>query len=177
MAAPDYMIVGRIRKPHGIRGAVIIQPLTDAPDAIFAPGRRVLAGTAHGELSPDDGELTIADVRSIEGGVLLAQMQEISDRDTASLWRGRYLLVPVSEIEAPREGEAFVHELRGMRVELSSGQLIGEVQEVYELPQGLGLDVSWRGESVILPFRPEFVRELDRAGRRIVMDLPEGLLD
>lgn len=177
MAAPEFMIVGRIRKPHGIRGAVIIQPLTDAPDAIFAAGRRVLAGSVDGDLSPEDGELTIADVRTIEGGVLLTQLQEIEDRDTAALWRGRYLLLPLSEVESPGEGEAFVHELRGMRVELPSGELIGEVQEVYELPQGLGLDVTWRGDSVILPFRPEFVRELDRVGKRIVMELPEGLLD
>lgn len=177
MAAPDFMIVGRIRKPHGIRGAVIIQPLTGAPDAIFAAGRRVLAGSVDGDLTPEDGELIISDVRSIEGGVLLAQLAEIQDRDTAALWRGRYLLLPLSEIESPGEGEAFVHELRGMRVELPSGEAIGEVREVYELPQGLGLDVSWRGDSVILPFRPEFVRELDRAGRRIVMELPEGLLD
>ncbi|MGH7671150.1 MAG: hypothetical protein ACRENQ_16830, partial [Gemmatimonadaceae bacterium] len=50
MAAPEFLIVGRVRKAHGIRGELVVEPITDAPDAIFAPGRRVFAGTPSGDV-------------------------------------------------------------------------------------------------------------------------------
>ena len=49
VTAPDLTIVGRVRKAHGIRGELVVEPLTDAPDAVFAPGRRVFAGTVDGD--------------------------------------------------------------------------------------------------------------------------------
>jgi 16S rRNA processing protein RimM len=64
-----------------------------------------------------------------------------------------------------------------MRVELGSGEPVGEVLAVFELPQGLVVDVSWRGRRVLLPLGREFVRGVDRAGRRLVMDLPDGMLE
>ena len=48
MTTPAFIIVGRVRKAHGIRGEVVVEPITDAPDAIFASGPRVFAGTASG---------------------------------------------------------------------------------------------------------------------------------
>ena len=54
MSAPEYMIVGRVRNAHGIRGEVVVESLTSEPDARFAVGRRLLGGTAKGELSPPD---------------------------------------------------------------------------------------------------------------------------
>jgi ribosomal 30S subunit maturation factor RimM len=51
------------------------------------------------------------------------------------------------------------------------------VTDFYELPQGLALDVSWKGGTVVLPFQPEFVNDVDAAARRIVMTLPDGLLE
>ena len=47
---PAFIIVGRVRKAHGIRGEVVVETITDAPDAIFAAGRRLFAGTAEGDL-------------------------------------------------------------------------------------------------------------------------------
>jgi ribosomal 30S subunit maturation factor RimM len=60
MPGPEYAIVGLIRKAQGIRGEVVVEPLTDKPDVVFASGSRVFAGTT-------DGELAIArDVRGEE---------------------------------------------------------------------------------------------------------------
>ena len=177
MAPPDHVIVGRIRKAHGIRGAVIVEPITDAPAAVFAAGRRVLAGTPDGDLAADGATLTVSDVRPGTGGGFIARFEEIPDRTAAEAWRDRYLLLPMDELEAPGEGEVFLHELVGMRVEQEGGDPVGEILEVYELPQGLTLDVRWRGGSVMLPFREGFVVEVDRAGGRVVMRLPDGMLD
>ena len=52
MSAPALMIVGRVRKAHGIRGELLVEPITDAPDAVFVSGRRLFAGTASGGRNP-----------------------------------------------------------------------------------------------------------------------------
>jgi 16S rRNA processing protein RimM len=145
-----YAIVGRIRKAHGIRGEVVVEPITDAPDAIFASGHRVFAGTATGDISlssPAEGAppvpraLDVIGARAHQGG-LLVQFDAIHDRTEAELWRGRYLLVPADELEAPAEGEVFLHELPGMTAVLEAGNTLGEVTAWYELPQGILLAVQ-----------------------------------
>jgi 16S rRNA processing protein RimM len=177
MPATSYVIVGRIGRPHGVRGEVFIEPITDAPAAVFAAGRRVFAGTTDGDVAAEAGVLAVRSARAAPDGRWVVGFDRLADRDEAERWRGRYLLLPASEIEPPGEGEAFLHELPGMRVELPTGEVIGEVEEIFELPQGIVLDVRWRGRIVTLPFNDVFLRELDREGRRIVLDLPEGLLE
>jgi 16S rRNA processing protein RimM len=178
MTDAGFVIVGRIRKPHGIRGDVIVEPITDEPDAIFAAGRRVFGGTVTGD-PPRGGEAPPLVIERVQpyGDGLIAHFDAIPDRTQAERWRERYLLLPLTEVRPPADDEVFLHELVGMRVELPTGEPVGEVLEVYELPQGLALDVRWRGGSVLLPWRDDLVRSLRRAERLIVMEVPAGLLE
>ena len=177
MSAPDLTIVGRVRRAHGIHGELVIEPLTDAPDAVFAAGRRVFAGTVDGDPAPDKRELIIEESRPFKGGWIVAFVG-ISDRNEAERWRERYVLAPPSELEPVADGEVYLHDLPGLRVILaSSGELVGEVGDVYELPQGVMLDVRRPQGSVLIPFRPEVVTRLELAERRILIDPPEGLLE
>jgi 16S rRNA processing protein RimM len=177
MGSPEFAIVGRIRKAHGIRGEVVVEPLTDAPDAVFAPGRRVFAGTASGERARDGAELAVDSVRPFREG-LLVRFDRIPDRTEAELWRDRYLLLPVAELAPPAQGEVYIHDLPGMQIVLESGEPLGEVLEVYELPQGLVLDVKrTNGSTVMLPFSADVVRRIDSAARIIEVAPPEGMLD
>ena len=59
MTQPEYAIVGRVRNAHGIRGELVVEPITDAPDAVFASGRRVFAGTVAGDLARGAPTLTV----------------------------------------------------------------------------------------------------------------------
>ncbi len=178
MAAPEFLIVGRVRKAHGIRGELVVEPITDAPDAIFAPGRRVLVGTPAGDVSPDRRELHVSAVRPMGEG-LLVHFDEIPDRTAAELWRGRYFLVPAEEVPPPADDEVYVHELLGMRVVLVTGEAVGDVREVYELPQGLAIDVTRAAGTgtVMVPFDERVVTGVDRDARVITIDPPAGLLD
>jgi 16S rRNA processing protein RimM len=180
MTTPAFIIVGRVRKAHGIRGEVVVEPITDAPDAIFASGRRVFAGTATGDLSPNRAELHVASSRPFNEGFLVA-FTEVPDRTVAETWRGRYLLVPADELSAPSDEEVYLHELPGMRVELESGEVVGTVDATYDLPQGLAIDVRRaaprEGETVLLLFDERMIASVDREARRIVVTPPEGLLE
>jgi 16S rRNA processing protein RimM len=180
MTTPEFIIVGRVRKAHGIRGEVVVEPITDAPDAVFASGRRVFAGTASGDLAPNRTELHVGSSRPFNEGFLIG-FAEVSDRDTAETWRGRYLLLPTEELPPPSDDEVYVHELPGMRVELENGEVVGTVDGTYELPQGLALDVRRapprEGETVLILYDERTIASVDKAARRIVVTPPEGLLE
>jgi 16S rRNA processing protein RimM len=180
LTAPEFIIVGRVRKAHGIRGEVVVETITDAPDAIFAAGRRVFAGTAAGDLAPSRQELHIKGARDFNEG-LLVSFDEIPDRNEAELWRGRYLLVPAAELPAPSDDEVYLHDLLGMQVVLASGEPVGTVDELYELPQGLALDVRRvpprAGETVLVLYDDQTIASVDKDARVIVITPPEGLLE
>jgi 16S rRNA processing protein RimM len=172
---PELIIVGRVRKAHGIRGDLVVEPITDEPDAVFAPGRRVIAGTASGDPAKDRRELHVASSSPFKGGYIV-HFKEIDDRDVAELWRGRFLLLPGDELQPIGEDQIYVHELAGMRVELESGEFVGTVADVFELPQGLTLDVQRDSGSVMIPY-DRVVTNIDRETRVMTIDPPLGLLD
>ena len=158
-----------------------MEALTDEPDAIFAPGRRVFRGTDDGALflvpaALEPVKLTVTGLRPFKEGWLIT-FAEINDRTEAERWNGRHLLVPVSELSEPQDGEVFAHELVGMKlVDDETGKELGEVTEFYDVPQGILLEFRTADGVANLPFVDEFVREVDREGRRIVVRLPDGLL-
>ena len=174
---PELLIVGRLRKAHGIRGALVVQPLTDAPDAVFAAGRRLLVGTPNGDPDPAGRALVVESARVQPDGSVIVQFEGVADRTAAERWRDRYLLAHAHELEPPADGEVYVHELPGMTVERPTGESLGTVAQVIELPQGLALEITNGATTGLLPFHAEFVRRVDRAGRRIVADPPNGLFE
>jgi 16S rRNA processing protein RimM len=180
MTQPAFIIVGRVRKAHGIRGEVVVELITDEPDAVFASGRRVFAGTASGDLAPNRLELHVRTTRPFNEGLLVG-FAEVSDRNAAETWRGRYLLLPAAELPPPQEEEIYVHDLVGMRVELAGGQPVGTVEEIYELPQGLAIDVRrlapHENDTVMLSYDDRTVASVDKAARVIVVTPPEGLIE
>jgi 16S rRNA processing protein RimM len=172
----EFLIVGRARRAHGIRGELAVEVITDAPDAVFASGARVFAGTTNGDLDPKRAELHIVRAAPFKGGMIVS-FREITDRTEAERWRDRYFLVPAFELSAPEDDEVYIHELIDMRVVLQSGEELGTVIDVYELPQGLTLDVRRQQGSVMLPFSDQVVTRVDRAARVITVDPPDGMLD
>jgi len=184
MPEPEYAIVGLIRKAQGIRGEVVVEPLTDKPDVIFASGSRVFAGTPSGDLAvvtnvmgvEETPILTVLGTKPFKKG-LIVQFEELADRDSAELWRGRYLLAPFAELPPLQEDEVYLHDLIGMSVVSVAGALIGTVTTFYELPQGIMLDVKTKTGSTIIPSRPEVIARCDISERTIVIDDTIGLLD
>ena len=163
-----------MRNVHGLKGELVIEPQTDEPDEIFSPGRRLFVGNARGQVKGDPVE--IMEVRPFKGG-LLVKLSGIADRNEAELWKDRYFLVPIEETTPLEEGDVYLHELEGMRVDLATGETLGKVIGVYELPQGLILDVSREKKgSVMIPY-DRVVTKVDRDARVIMIDPPEGLID
>jgi 16S rRNA processing protein RimM len=185
-AAAAWIIVGRIRKAHGIRGEVLVEPITDAPDAIFAPGRRVFAGTSDTRPDPKAPPLEIRARRPFQDGVLVT-FDVVADRTEAERWRDRWLFLPEDELPGPAAEEIYLHDIPGMRVELEDGTVVGTVVAVYELPQGLIMDVArpaiegaagaGGAATVMIPYDERTLVHVDATERVIVVAPPPGLLD
>src|SRR2546423_1778308 len=184
MPGSEYAIVGLIRKAQGIRGEVVVEPLTDKPDVVFASGSRVFAGTSRGDLAPvqdvrgveEIPTLTVSESKPFKKG-LIVRFEELSDRDSAELWRGRYLLAPFSELPPLEQDEVYLHDLIGMRVISTEGEQLGTVSTLYELPQGLILDVQTARGTVMIPYRPEIIVRTDREERTVVINEKLGLME
>jgi len=184
MPEPEYAIVGLIRKAQGIRGEVVIEPLTDKPDVVFASGSRVFAGTSSGDLAvvhdvrgeEEIPTLTISSSKPFKKG-LIVQFEELQDRYSAELWRGRYVLAPFSELPPLQNDEVYLHDLIGMKAVSPSGEQLGTVTTFYELPHGLMLDIKTSGGSVVIPYRPEIVVRTDIESRTIVINDTLGFMD
>jgi 16S rRNA processing protein RimM len=156
-----------------------VELMTDAPDAIFASGARVFQGTAAGEifLDPKTGdvrELKVLSSRPFKGG-LLVTLDAVTDRNESEKWNDRHLMVPIEELTQPEDGEVFLHELAGMRVLDENGVELGDVRGFYPVPHGVLLDVHTARGEVALPFNEQFVRSVNRAGRSLVVSIPDEL--
>ena len=191
MQEDAFAIIGRIRKPQGIRGDVTVELLTEEPERFFAPGSRVFAGTITGDIAnhPSDRHNPLSrqelhvEAASPRHGGLVVKFDAIPDRTAAEMWRQRYLLVPSSELTPPVDDEVFMHQLIGMHVRGDDGTDLGEVTALFELPQGLTLEVKraggdgGAGASVLVPYRPPVVREVDLDERVIIVEMSSGLFE
>jgi len=177
---PAHLIVGRIRRAHGIRGEVVVEALTDDAEATFAVGRRLVAGTTTGEVVSDDApaphELTIRRASPFKNGWIL-RFEEIGDRNAAEQWRDRYLLMPSAGTGTESSGEVFYHDLIGMRVERTDGREVGRVTALYEVPQGVLLEIETPHGSAMLPYAPPMVVKADVERATLIVDPPAGLLE
>ena len=168
------LVVARFRKPHGLKGDCAIFPLTDQPELVFAPGRSVWVVDLGGEVVA--GPLEISRSRGYHREWLVA-FRGRGSRDDVEGWNGSFLAAPADELTPPAEGEVYLDELPGFSVLDGAGKPLGLVTAWYELPAGLTLEVQGPKREFLLPFRKELVKQVDRAGRRLVVELPEGLED
>ncbi|MEH0829101.1 MULTISPECIES: ribosome maturation factor RimM [unclassified Micromonospora] len=182
------LIVGRIGKPHGIRGEVTVEVRTDEPEARFAPGsvlRTEPGATPPANAAPGPGvpfrvpaELTIEAARWHQGRMLVA-FEGILDREVAEALRGTLLGVDSADVAPPEDPEEFHdHQLVGLAVVTPSGERLGEVDRIDHAPAS-DLLVLRRpeGRTALIPFVKAIVPEVDLAGGRVVVDPPAGLLD
>ncbi len=170
------MVVGRIGRPHGVRGQVTVEVRTDDPDLRFTSGAVLLTDPAA------RGPLTVA-VARWHSGTLLLQLtgpdgEPIADRESADALRNTQLLVPVTDLPRLDDPDDFYdHQLVGLAAELPDGSPLGEVTGVRH--EGTDLLVVRRpeGGDLLVPFVAAMVPTVDVPGGRVVVDPPEGLLD
>jgi len=174
------IVVGRVGRPHGIRGEVVIGVRTDEPDLRFAVGATVDARISPDDDSPDGGEpLRVASVRWHSGQLLVA-FAGITDRTAAAELTGSWLSVDSSQLPETGDPDEFRdHELIGLSVRTCAGDPVGVVTDVLHYGQDLLVvrRADGPGGECLVPFVTAIVPEVDVRAGVVVIDPPPGLLD
>lgn len=173
---PEFLVVGHLTKAHGTKGDLLIRPLTDRPEEVFAEGRRVIVGDEGGGPGRAPMERLLEMARPYKRG-WRAKLEGVDDRNDAEELTGRYLLVPAEERGEPEEGEFFYHQLLGLEVWTVEGEVVGRVREVYETDPRHLLEVKGEDRIHLIPFDRRIVTSVLLAEGRLVIDPPEGLLE
>ena len=169
----EPVVVARVTRPHGIKGGLLLQSETDHAEELFTPGRVLQL------LDPPTGqpaELTIVEAAP-HGAVWRVLTEEIADRTSAETFRGVHLAVSYEELPQLADDEYFLHDLVGLRVEDDEGRDVGSVRAVYEGSADPLLAVMVEGRDRFIPFRREFVVEVDLEAGVLRVTLPAGLLN
>ncbi len=166
----DVVVVGRVGRPHGLRGEVTIAVSTDDPDDRFAPG--AVLGTE----PADRGPLTVAARRRV-GGLLLLRFVGVDGRDAAEALRGTLLNVSAGTLPDPGDPDEFYdHQLIGLRVRDPAGRELGTVVQVWHPPAAPVLLVRRPdGSDEAVPFVRALVPTVDLAGGLLVVEPPDGM--
>ncbi|MCC7195467.1 MAG: 16S rRNA processing protein RimM [Gemmatimonadaceae bacterium] len=165
-----------MRRAFGLKGELLVEPVTSEPGAVFAPGRRLFATRAATDGPARRSECVVAGARAFKQAWLL-RVEGVGDRTAADDWRGATLSAPMDELRPPAGNEVYLHELAGMSVSDESLGPLGAVASWYELPQGIVLEVrggEWRAD---VPFNDAFIASVNRADRLRTVRLPEGLAE
>lgn len=174
---PAYLVVGHLTKAHGTRGELLVSPLTDHPESVFASGVVLHLGHASADQpDPDLPPMRIESLRVAARG-LLVHFGGVEDRTDAERLRGMYVFQSIDRLEPLADGEIFYHQLLGLDAVTVGGQHIGTVREVYELGSSDLLEVRGERGVIMIPFVAHVVVEVDVEAGRLVVDPPEGLLD
>jgi 16S rRNA processing protein RimM len=168
----SYLAIGKIVSPHGIRGEVKVEPMTDFPER-FAAGGQAFLGAQTGVAEAE--AVTIAAARPHQGRWLVL-FGHIKDRNAAETLRDLYLLIPEENAMPLGEHENYAHDLIGLDVVTADGELIGTLVEILFTPANdVYITRGERGETLI-PATRDVIVNVDLPARKMTVALPEGLL-
>jgi 16S rRNA processing protein RimM len=175
--APDVdVVVGRIGKPHGLRGEVTVDVRTDEPERRFARGSTLRAEPPPGSAS-SLRQVTVAASRWHQS-VLLVTFEEVPDRTAAEAARGIVLHASIPAGESPEDPDEFYdHQLVGLAVHDLDGSVLGTVSGVvHGGAQDLLRIATPDGREALVPFVKALVPEVDVVGGRVVVADRPGLV-
>ena len=164
-------VVGTIARAHGLKGQVIVNPETDFLEARFKPG-----ATLFTKRGPDVTAIALTTARFQNGRPVIG-IEGVETMSDAERLAGLELRVPVEELVALPDGMFYHHDLIGCQVVTGGGTTIGTVEDVEGTLTGSRLVVAGATGEILIPLANEICRTIDVAGKRIVIEPPDGLLD
>jgi 16S rRNA processing protein RimM len=162
--------LGVIRKPHGVRGEASVEPWTD-----FERFQEIPQVTL---VSPDERQTRDATIETARahGDRALIKFREIATPEEIASLQEWTIEIPENAARVRQTDEYFFHDLIGLRLVDGAGKERGEVIAAYEGGGGVLLNVKRAdGREYEVPFAAAICTEIDIDGKRIVVDLPEGI--
>jgi 16S rRNA processing protein RimM len=164
-------VIGRILRPHGVRGEVLVEVITDFPE------RFDVLEVAY--LGYDNWHATPYRVRTRRRhrAWTLLSFEGYPDRTSVEALRDMFVQIPIEEAQPLPEGTYYVHELMGLDVFTTKGEEIGRISDVlFTAANDVYVVQGARGE-ILLPAISQVVKQIDLAAGRVVVELLPGLLE
>lgn len=166
---PVFIAVGKLRRPHGVRGEIIMEIYTDFPERLQV-GMLLYAGENRQELS-------LVRRRAHQNHLLVA-FEGYTTPESVGTLRNQVLYIPAAELPSLPEGEYYHHQLLGMRVIDEMGRMLGNVAEILETGANDVLAVrAESGREILLPMIDEVVLKINLQDNQIHVHLLPGILD
>ena len=164
---PVYLTIGFLRRPHGVRGEIILDLRTDFPERLKS-GRRLLVGEEH-------KPMTLASARPHAKGMLI-KFNGVETPEDVGQFRNQWVYVEASDVPPLPEGQIYQHELFGFAVVDDGDNLLGDLVEIIETgANDVYVVRDATGREILLPAIPSVILELDAARRLMGVHLLEGL--
>lgn len=165
MRAEELVLIGRVVKPQGRRGEVLVHPLSDQPDRF-----PTLEGAFLAEPGGEAREVRVTSSWPHKGRHVL-KLEGVDSIDEAERLRGCELRIGEEELAPLPEGSFYHHELTGLHVTDGAGVELGVVEDVMETGAGAPILVVRGSEGeTLVPLAVDFVKNVDLAGARIVIE-------
>lgn len=173
MPASSLVVLGRLAKPHGVKGDIRVDYYADSADLLNKP-----LMLRAGRFAPRP--IRVRDWHLWKDQLILG-IEGCNDRSAAEQLRGQELLIDASFLPEPEEDEPYLRDLIGLSVRLEDGTIVGELEDV-DFPAGQEMWVirapeESGGYEILFPAVPEFVRDIDLSAGTATIAPPEGLLD
>jgi 16S rRNA processing protein RimM len=164
---PVYLVVGFLRRAHGVHGEIILDLHTDFPERLQS-GRKLFIGQ-------ERKLLILSGARPHAKGMLL-KFRGIETPEAAGQLRNQWVYVKATDVPSLPEGKMYQHELFGFAVEDESGKLLGELVEIIETgANDVYVVRNESGKDLLLPAIPSVILETDPTRRLMRVHLLEGL--
>jgi 16S rRNA processing protein RimM len=165
---PVFLVIGKLRRPHGVRGEILMDILTDFPERIKA-GLQVFVGPQH-------QEQTIRSVRS-NAGTLLVAFEGFNNPEEVGVLRNLYLYVRAEDRPPLPPGEYYHHQLIGLPVVTDEGQRLGVLVEILaNAANDIYVVRPEQGPEILLPAIDSVILDIDLQHGEIRVHLLAGLL-
>ena len=166
---PVFIVIGKFRRPHGIRGEIVMSVLTDFPELI-TPGKKVFTGEQHRPYQ----------IKSTRwhGADLLVSLEELPDRTAVEIFRNIMVYMKAEDIPDLPEGDYYIHQLVGLEVITDQGQLLGTIKEIIVTgANDVYVVESAAGEEILIPAIDQVVLDINQDERKMQVHIIPGLLD
>lgn len=165
---PEYLVVGFLRRPHGVKGEILMNVHTDFPERLKT-GKTVFVGDS---FQP----MVLASLRPHAAGMLV-RLRGVKTPEEAGLYRNTWVYVPTEDRPALPEGEYYHHQLIGLNAVTDDGRELGILVDVLETgANDVYVIRDADGNEVLLPAIPAVILEIRLADRQMRVHLLDGLI-
>ncbi|UCF62528.1 MAG: 16S rRNA processing protein RimM [Anaerolineaceae bacterium] len=165
---PEFLDVGRIVRPHGLKGELVLEPFSELVH-ILEPSTEIQLGSEH-------NPVIVSAIRPHHSRYLLS-IEGCEDRNAAEMLRGEVVRIRFEQAKPLQEGVYYHWQILDLPVFTSEGDFLGTIVEILETgANDIYMVKDERGEEILLPAIKDVILKVDLESAKIIVDVPTGLL-